>query len=116
MPLVSFVCGECGANYDAYLSVRQELGARTILCTCGTSMGPALSVGRGLTYFEEGRARVIENLGGAVITSHRQHERVMRERGVEMATDWHTSKRGEGVARQMSTPRPVPQLDWSVVA
>jgi hypothetical protein len=112
MPLIALAC-QCGGIDEQYVKCWQDYGVSTRLCACGHTMGPALSVGRGLTYFEEGRARTIANLGGATITSHRQHDRVMRERGVEMATEWHTSKRGAGVARQMSTPVPPPSIDWS---
>ncbi len=111
MPMISLQC-ECGAVSEAYLRCWQDYGTETRVCGCGGTFGPGLSTGRGLTYFEEGRARVIENLGGATITSHEQHKRVMRQRGVEMATDWHTSKKGPGVADSMRTPWTPPQLDW----
>jgi hypothetical protein len=115
MPILELRC-PCGLSKDAYLSCWQEYGVLTHLCdVCGGTFAPALSVGRGLTYFEEGRARVIENLGGVAITSHEQHKRVMKQRGVEMATDWHTSKKGPGVAQSMRTPYTPPQLDWSKV-
>lgn len=51
-------------------------------------MTQALSVGRGLTWFEEGRGRWIENLGDdpVYVTSHEQHKRLMKENAVEWAT------------------------------
>lgn len=97
MPLLNLVCLH-GHEAEQYLPTAADLGAQTRLCACGESLAPALSVGRGLTWFEEGRARVIENLGGVTITSHEQHKRVMKARGVEMATEWHTSRKGTGWA------------------
>ena len=45
-------------------------------------------------YFSESNPRIIQNLApGVPISSHGQHERLMRERGLSPATDWHTSKR-----------------------
>jgi hypothetical protein len=101
---------------EQYLATWENYGCETRFCACGGTYAPALSVGRGLTWFEEGRARVIQNLGGVAITSHEQHKRIMRERNVEMATDWHTSKKGPGVARDMRTPWEAPQIDWKGVA
>src|SRR5262249_5503140 len=99
MPLLNLVCLN-GHAAEQYLHSQGNLGCETRLCACGETLAPALSVGFGLTWFEEGRARVIENLGGVTITSHEQHKRVMRERGVEMATEWHTSRKGTGWATQ----------------
>ena len=97
-----------GHTTDQYLHHPANLGCETRLCACGASLAPALSVGRGLTWFEEGRARVIENLGGVTITSHAQHQRIMRERGVDLATDWGTSRTGTGWARPPT--RALPRL------
>lgn len=97
MPLVKLACVN-GHEAEQYLHVGEDLGAQTRLCACGESLAPGLSVGRGLTFFEEGRARYIENLGGVTITSHEQHKRVCKARGVEPACDWHTSRKGTGWA------------------
>jgi hypothetical protein len=88
MPLYQFVCPEDATARETFDHVAEDLGAATILCACGSTMARVLSVGRGLTYFEEGRARVIHNLGHepVTITSHEQHRRLMRERGLEWAT------------------------------
>lgn len=52
------------------------------------------SFGRALTYFRENNAQVIVNLDPSTpITGHEHHKRVMKERGLEPITDWHTSKR-----------------------
>lgn len=113
MPMLALRCPLCGTTEDQYLPSWRWYGCgEPRLCPhCASTMGPALSVGRGLTYFEEGRARTIQNLGGVTITSHEQHKRVMKERGVEMATDWHTSKKGIDWAHHAAPkPAPVPSL------
>lgn len=112
MPIIALRCPLCQATDEQYLHTWQHYGCEVRLCpACLSTMAPALSVGRGLTYFEEGRARTIQNLGGVTITSHEQHKRVMKERGVEMATDWHTSKKGVDWAHHAAPkPAPVPSL------
>ena len=109
MPMIALCCLNGHVN-EQYLHTWANLGCDTRVCGCGEALALALSVGRGLTYFEEGRPRVIENLGGARITSFRQHDQVMRARGVEMATEWHTSKRGTGWAHQVHPTSPAPPL------
>jgi len=99
MPMLQLHCLN-GHAAEQYLHVGEDRGAQTRLCACGETLAPALSVGRGLTWFAEGRARVIDNLGGVTITSHEQHKRVMKARGVEPATDWYTSRTGTGWARR----------------
>jgi phage terminase large subunit GpA-like protein len=110
MPMLALACVN-GHTDSQYLHAPANRGCETRLCpTCGESFAPALSVGRGLTYFEEGRARVIENLGGVTITSHAQHKRIMKERGVDLATS-QTSRKGTGWAKapaRRETPLPLP--------
>ena len=91
MPLYALQC-EAGHGGEAFEHHADDLGSRTAICSCGGSMAVVLSVGRGLTYFEEGRARVIHNLGHepVVVRSHEEHKRRMREAGV----DWATAGRG----------------------
>lgn len=88
MPLYRFVCPEDGTEREAFVHVADDLGAATMLCPCGSTMSYALSVGRGLTWFEEGRARVLHNLGHepVTVTSHEQHKALLRARGLEWAT------------------------------
>jgi hypothetical protein len=95
---------------EMYLHHQANLGCETRLCACGHTLAPALSVGFGLTYFGEGaQARTIANLGGVTITSPAQHARVMKERGVDLATDWGTSRRGTGWAKPPARPQaPLP--------
>lgn len=88
MPLYQFTCAQ-GCTREAYEHVAADRGARTHVCEPhGESMAPVLSVGRGLTWFEEGRARTIHNLGHEPVTirSHREHEAAMRTVGVTWAT------------------------------
>ena len=61
------------------------------VCHCGLEMHEVPSFGTPLTYFSEKTPRYIDNLE-ATIRSHGQHVRRMKERGVEPATDWHTSR------------------------
>lgn len=95
MPLFAFECLS-GHATEKFVHVAADLGAETVVCACGQTMAPALSMGRGLTYFEEGRARVIWNLGPepVTITSHQQHKQAMKRAGVEWATGWKVNKTG----------------------
>lgn len=96
MPLYAVRCPECARECETFAHVPEDRGCRTVLCACGSTMAPVLSVGRGLTYFEEGRARVIHNLGDqpVVVRSHGEHRRLMREAGVEWATERATKGTG----------------------
>ena len=95
MPLFALTC-ENDHRMEEFCHAWQDRGARTHICACGASMAYTLSLGRGLTYFEEGRARVLTNLGHepVTVTSHEQHRRLMRERGVDWATKWATQGTG----------------------
>ena len=92
MPLFAVKCPECGNGTNVFEHTRDDFGCRTVLCDCGSTVAPVLSVGRGLTYFSEKRPRVIWNLGPepVVIRSHAEHRRKMKEAGVE----WAPPKRG----------------------
>lgn len=87
-----------GHQTTIYEHHKDDFGCRTVICEvkgCGHSLGPILSVGCGLTYFEEARGRWIENLAGpdgkpVYITSHEQHKREMKKAGVE----WCPPRRG----------------------
>ena len=95
MPLYELTCPECGTfQAEEYCHVADDRGCRTHVCPCGSTLTHALSVGTGLTYFEEGRARVIENMTHEpiTVTSHEQHKKLMKEHGVE----WATRGRGNG--------------------
>ena len=95
MPLIALRCLN-DHTAEQFVHVLEDLGCETRLCRCGSTMAPVLSVGRGLTYFEEGKPRTIWNLGHepVVVRSHEEHRRLMRERGVEWATKWATQGTG----------------------
>lgn len=96
MPLYQFHCPECGAAGERFCHVAADQGAATVVCLCGSSMGPVLSMGVGLTWFEEARPCRIEHMGHEPVwvRSHGEHRRLMRERGLEWATKWPTEKTG----------------------
>lgn len=79
---------------DHFHHAPEDKGCPTYICQqCRNTMGPVVSYGRGLTYFEEGRGQWIHNMGHdpVYIRSHSEHQRIMKERGLE----WVTPKRGE---------------------
>lgn len=76
--LYEFECRDCGARKEHWLSV-EERDSR-FLCDCGKKMF-RLPGGHGLLYFEEGRARH-RDWADKPITSHAQHERLMKLNGL----------------------------------
>ena len=92
MPLYDLACSECGARKEEFCHASADKGVATHVCHCGGTMTYLLSMGIGLTWFEEGRGRWITNLGvePVYVTSHRQHQQLMKERGVEWATPFRT--------------------------
>lgn len=85
--IYQFECIE-GHQRDVFEHARENLGCETIICkTCGHTMAPVPSYGRGLLYFEEGRGRWIHNLGEkpVYITSKKQHIAAMKAAGVAEA-------------------------------
>ena len=101
MPLYEFRC-EAEHAEEHYVHTADDLGCRTYMCRecrkadLDVPLTPVPSFGRGLTYFESGRPRVIWNMGPepVTVTSHEQHKRLMREHKVEWATKWQTQKTG----------------------
>ena len=87
MPLYALECTQ-GCAKEEFCHVAEERGIQTHICPHGEVMTYTLSVGRGLTWFESGRPRIIENIADqpVVVTSHEQHKRLMREHKVEWAT------------------------------
>jgi hypothetical protein len=87
MPLYKLECSE-GCEREEFCHVADDKGCQTYICPHGEVMTYTLSVGAGLTYFEEGRARVIENLFDQPVTvrSHREHQALMRKAKVDWAT------------------------------
>ena len=84
MPLYEWKC-ECGFRGDVWASVADRDGFRPEH-DCGKRMRRQVG-GRGLLYFEEGRARVSGSLRKKPITSLAEHKRLMKQRGVDEAGD-----------------------------
>ena len=95
MPLLALRCLNDHAA-EQYVHAPDDRGTETRVCACGETLAPILSVGSGLTYFEEGRGRWINNLtvDPIYVTSHAQHQRLMREHKVEWATERAVQGRG----------------------
>lgn len=71
---------ECGYRESTWASIANRDAIRPVH-VCGMSMH-RLPGGRGMLYFEEGRARSIESLTDKPITSLKQHKKLMRDLGV----------------------------------
>lgn len=86
MPLYALQCPNSHTK-DEYCHTAAQKGTRTHTCAqCGEEMSYTLSVGRGITFFEEGRARTIENMGHApvTVTSYKAHADAMKRHGVRL--------------------------------
>lgn len=87
MPFFTFRCPQ-GHDRDEFVRVADDKGCQTHLCRqCQQTMAPILTYGQGLCYFEEGRGRVIWNLGDqpVTVTSAEHHKRLMRINKVDFA-------------------------------
>ena len=105
MPTVTV---QCPNRHDdvRYLKTWDARMQPSKFCGCGHPMIEQPSFGTPLLYFRENRAQYIENLD-ATIASYGEHMRVMKERGVEPATDWHTSKSiSDGLVPQAKREHP----------
>ena len=92
---------ESGHEREEFTASADDKGCRTLICqVCRSTMAPVIAFGRGLCYFEEGRARRIWNLENAdgrdaqgnkiqakpvYVRSHEEHKRLMKQRGVDFA-------------------------------
>lgn len=87
MPLYLWKCQACAGEHEGYVHHPDDKGCVTHVCACGATMAPVLSMGRGLLWFEEGRARVIHNMGRkpVVVRSHAEHQRLMKSRKLALA-------------------------------
>ena len=88
MPLYALRCPECDRGTEEFCHVPADRGTQTHLCPCGSTLAPIISLGQGLTFFEEGKPRTIWNLGPQPITvrSAREHQDAMKAAGVTWAT------------------------------
>lgn len=93
MPLYDVQCMQ-GHHRTVYYHRAQDKRCRTHICpTCGNTEGFVLSAApQRPLYFSEKHPVTIENLGPTpvTITSTKQHERIMAERGLA----WVPAKRG----------------------
>lgn len=106
MPIINLMCPNGHASERYIHSWERRYIEESRVCDCGHPMMEDASFGTPLLYFSEKRPRYIENLE-ATIRSHGEHVRVMKERGVEPATDWHTSKkRTDGLKTKAPPPHP----------
>ena len=86
MPLYGFRCEDCGASKDKYIHRAADRDSHEFHCEdCKGTMARTLSLGRGLTYFEEGRGRWLENIAPTpqYVTSHGQWRQLLKEHGRE---------------------------------
>ena len=79
MPLYEWGC-TCGHRESVWASIADR-DAFTPDHDCGGKQRRLMG-GRGLLYFEEGRARLVDSLGKKPITSLAQHKQLMAQRGV----------------------------------
>lgn len=86
-PLYDVACLD-GHAREIYVHTSEDKGAATLLCACGETLAPVGSFGGGITAFRENNGQWIENLADVpvYVTSHSQHQRLMREHGVTWAT------------------------------
>ena len=94
MPLYNYKCPDGHFEVDRFKhTVEDRLGHTETCPTCDKQLILGLSVGRGLTYFEEGRGHWIENIGPkpVYITSHGQWRRELKKNGRE----WVGARYGE---------------------
>jgi len=91
VPLYDLVCINGHAQVVYYASSAQKR-CRTHICDCGHSMAFVFSVPAEYDWFSESHPVTITNMGHCpvVVTSHKQHERLMRERGLA----WASPRRG----------------------
>ena len=87
MPMYTFRCEE-GHEKDIFVTHSDDKGCGTVLCrTCNSTMAQVITYGQGLCYFEEGRPRIIWNLGPepVQVKSAAEHKRLMRLNKVDFA-------------------------------
>jgi len=94
MPIYNYKCPSGEMSVDRFKHTAQERFTHEEACPhCGRPLVLGLSVGRGLTYFEEGRGRWLENIAPTpqYVTSHGQWRRLLKEHNRE----WVGARRGE---------------------
>jgi hypothetical protein len=91
MPLFEYAC-PVPHTIEHYFPL-ERLAPATIPCTqCGREAVRCFPRVNCLQFFAESSGRIIENLDpGRVLSSHGQHQALMRARGVEPALTWDTN-------------------------
>jgi len=87
MPIYTRQCIN-GHQEDSIEISWTEKYTKTVFCKkCNNTMGHVFTLAKPSLFFEEGKARVIHNLGHdpVTITSSKQHEAAMKKAGVSMA-------------------------------
>lgn len=108
MPLYEYAC-EARHTIEHYYPTGR-MAPEVVPCTqCDRQAVRLFPLVNCLQYFSEANGRVIENLDPArVLHSYGQHEQLMRERGVQPATTWHTSTLKQTDGLKPGTVYPVP--------
>lgn len=94
MPLYNYKCPQRHVSVDRYMHRVADRDSHIEHCPeCGAQLVRGLSMGKGLTYFEEGRGRWLENIAPTpqYVTSHGQWRRLLKEHGRE----WVGARYGE---------------------
>lgn len=93
MPIFNAVCTSCFQAKERYLHHEYEREKLPTCSDCAGILSFTTSFGIGLTYFEEGRARLIHNLADEPVwvRSHWEHKQLMKKHGVAEAP----ARRGE---------------------
>lgn len=99
MPLFDYRCGD-GHVVEEYYPTASHAPEIKPCRTCGQHACRLMALPNMLQYFSESSGRVIQNLNPSrMIHSHAEHQRMMKEKGVEPATQWFSSdfKRTDGL-------------------
>ena len=94
MPLYKYECPDGHMEIERYKHRVEDRLTHVEECAdCGKQLILGLSMGRGLTWFEEGRGQWLTNIAPTpqYVTSHGQWRRLLKEHGRE----WVGARRGE---------------------
>ena len=87
MPLYTYRCMN-EHEEDVYVRNYQDKDCETPICRqCGNTMESIIAPSNRMLYFEQGKPRVMNNLGPepVIVRSHSELEKKMKERGLEFA-------------------------------
>lgn len=111
MPLYEYQC-EAHHTLEHYVPTSTEAPLTRACGQCGREAQRLFPLPNMLQYFSESNGRRIMNLDPKrVIHSHGEHQRLMKQRGLEPATDWHVSmKQTDGLKTVAKPPHPSTKL------